>query len=176
MSRADLTHDACTVARAAELLGDAWTLLVLRELFLGQRRFDAIQRQTGASPPLLSQRLKRLEAEGIVARRPYSVHPPRDEYRLTAKGRELWPVVVALKGWGDRWCAEDGAAPPPMRLRHAGCGAPTTPRMVCEACGEPMDALSSVVEYSDDWAAARAARGAPARKQPTTRTSKGETP
>ena len=167
MSRADLTRDACTFARAAELLGDPWTLLALRELFLGTRRFDDFQRQTGASPHLLSQRLKRLEAEGIVARRRYSLRPPRDEYRLTAQGRDLWPVVVALKGWGDRRRpAEEADAPPPMRLRHRGCGRPTEPCMTCSECGEPMAARDSIVEVSDAWAEARAARALPRDRAP----------
>lgn len=167
MSRADLSRDPCTVARAVELVGEPWTLMVLRELFLGTRRFDDFQRLTGASPHLLSRRLRRLEAEGVVTRRAYSQRPLRHEYRLTEKGRDLWPVIVALKAWGDRWAEPQGE--PPMQLRHKGCGARMIPRMVCPECGEPMEARDSAVEVSDDWARARAAkrgaRGAEARSQ-----------
>ncbi|MEC9435144.1 MAG: helix-turn-helix domain-containing protein [Pseudomonadota bacterium] len=182
MSRADLARDPCTVARAAELLGDPWTLLILRELFLGARRFDDFQRQTGGSPHLLSQRLKRLEADGVVRRRRYSLRPPRDEYRLTEKGRDLWPVVAALKGWGDRWLADDVGidapdeefGPKTMRLVHRSCGAPALPRMACAACGEPMTARDSVVEVSPAWAEARAARArAPRGTRPSGSGSSG---
>ncbi len=141
MSRSDLARVECTIARAVEIVGDAWTLMILREMFLGSRRFDDLQRYTGASPHLLSTRLKRLEAEEIVARRGYSDRPPRYEYRLTERGRDLWPVVVALKAWGDRWL--DGPEEPPVSLVHTTCGRTTRPRMVCSECGEPMHARTS---------------------------------
>ena len=129
MSRSDLSRVECSIARSVEIVGDAWTLMILREMFLGSRRFDDLQRYTGASPHLLSTRLKRLETEGVVTRRAYSDRPPRREYRLTGKGRELWPVVVALKTWGDKWL--DRAQEIPVTLTHATCGRVTTPQMIC---------------------------------------------
>ena len=155
MSRADLERDACTVARTVGLVGDPWTLMILRECFLGSRRFDDFQRNTGASPHLVSQRLKKLEAEGVMERRAYSERPLRHEYRLTEKGRDLWPVVMTLKNWGDKWLAD---GPPPLRVRHKGCGHVAAPRIVCGACGEPMEARDAETVMDPGWAAARAAR------------------
>ncbi len=153
MSRSDLSRTACTVARTIEIVGDVWALMVLREMFLGTRRFDDLQHHTGASPHLLSRRLKRFEAEGIAKRRLYSEHPPRHEYRLTAKGRDLWPVIIALKGWGDQWL--DRAEPLPVSLRHTRCGQTTQPVFVCSACGDPIDATTAQAYLSDDIIRAR---------------------
>ena len=102
MSRADLADQSCTIARAVETIGDPWTLMILREMFLGVRRFDDFQRHTGGAPHTLSTRLKRLEEIGAIRREPYQDRPLRHEYRLTEKGRDLWPVIIALKGWGDK--------------------------------------------------------------------------
>lgn len=124
----------CSVARALGVIGDAWTLLILRELFLGQHRFEAFQAQTGMAPHLLSRRLAKLVREGIVARTPYRQRPARYEYRLTEKGRDLHAVVVALARWGDRWAA--GPEGPPLTLIHKACGQETRPVLTCSACGE----------------------------------------
>ena len=140
MSRSDLSRTTCTVARTIEIVGDAWALMILREMFLGSRRFDELQQLTGASPLILSRRLKRFEAERIVARRPYSQRPPRHEYVLTRKGRDLWPLIMALKSWGDRWL--DRSGPLPVTLRHKSCGQITEPTLVCSACGDPIDAVA----------------------------------
>ncbi len=148
MSRSDLSQMTCSVARTVEIVGDSWTQMIFREMFLGSRRFDDLLRHTGASPHVLSQRLKRLEAEGIVVRRPYNDRPPRHEYKLTEKGRDLWPVVIALKSWGDRWL--DGPAETPITLTHAKCGQTTQPQLVCSDCGEPIDALSCRASLSPD--------------------------
>lgn len=157
MSRSDLARKVCGVSRTIEIVGDAWTLMILRDMFLGARRFDDLQRQTGCSPHLLSQRLKRLEAEKIVKRRAYSERPLRHEYRLTERGRDLWPVVVALKSWGDRWLTRPGGAP--IELTHRGCGRVTQPRMCCSECGDPMDARASVPSLSPAMARERDAAG-----------------
>ncbi len=154
MSRSDLSQNVCTVARTVEMVGETWSLMILREMFLGSRRFDDLQRRTGCSPHLLSQRLKRLEAEQIVERRSYSERPPRHEYRLTERGRDLWPVVIALKNWGDRWLDKTGA--PPIELTHKACGQITRPSMHCSACGEPVDARSVTVRLSPKMARDRA--------------------
>ncbi len=146
MSRADLSDMTCQVARAIEIVGDPWTLMILREMFLGSRRFDQLQRQTGASPHILSLRLKRLEDEGIVRREIYSAHPPRHCYKLTDKGIDLWPVIVALKSWGERWLEMEGKAP--ITLTHEACGYKTDPHLVCSACDQPIDPRSVSVSMS----------------------------
>ena len=148
MSRADLAKQACTMARTIELFGDEWTLMILREMFLGGRRFDDLRRQTGASPHILSQRLKRLEGVGVLRRERYSARPPRHEYRLTGKGRDLWPVIVSLKAWGDRWL-EGGNTP--VEISHKGCGHTVVPRMTCPDCGEPMQAHDARTRLSPDY-------------------------
>lgn len=158
MGRAALSSQTCTIARATVLVGDEWTIMILREMFLGNRRFDEFLRQTGMSSHLLSQRLKKLEAEGIACRIAYSQHPPRYEYRLTEMGRELWPVVISLKQWGDRWLS-DGRTP--VKLVHSACGAVTEPIMTCSECGEPIDAHETKARLSKAFAAERQS----ARKQ-----------
>ena len=147
MSRSDLADQICTYARTIELLGNEWTLMILREMFLGARRFDDLRCQTGASPHTLSQRLKRLERAGILRRETYSERPPRHEYRLTARGRDLWPVIIAMKGWGDRWLdAGDGA--PPVAITHKACGHAVVPHTTCPDCGEVMHAHDAEARLS----------------------------
>lgn len=101
----------CSVAGALELIGDRWAMLVLRDLGLGLSRFDEFRASTGIPNTTLSTRLKDLQANGIVERMRYRERPPRDEYRLTAKGRDLWKVLTALREWGDRWDASGFGAP-----------------------------------------------------------------
>jgi DNA-binding HxlR family transcriptional regulator len=123
----------CSVARTLEIVGEKWALLAVREVFLGNRRFDEMVRRTGAPRDTLAARLKTLVASGILERRQYSEHPARYEYRLTEAGRELYPVIMTLMHWGDKHLAgEDG---PPRVFEH-GCGHTFVPQMVCEACGE----------------------------------------
>ena len=148
MSRADLAEQSCTMARAVEVIGDPWTLMVLRELFLGVRRFDDFQRMTGASPHILSLRLKRLEEVGAIRREAYQQRPLRHEYRLTEKGAGLWPVIVALKTWGDRWLGDGGC---PVEIIHKGCGHAVTPTMACPDCGAPMEAHDAEARLSPDF-------------------------
>ncbi len=148
MSRADLAENSCSVARAIEIFGDAWMLMILRETFLGNRRFDDLQRQTGASPHSLSQRLKRLERIGVLRRESYSEHPPRHEYRLTAMGRDIWPVIVSMKAWGDKWLGE---GPPSIEIRHKGCDHVVMPEMACPACHAPMTAQDAQAIISPEF-------------------------
>ncbi len=102
----------CSIAGALELIGDRWTLLLIRDLSLGIRRFDDLRDSSGIPAATLAARLRHLTAHDIVERRPYQERPPRDEYRLTPKGRDLWKVSLALREWGDRWDAAGcGAAP-----------------------------------------------------------------
>ncbi|HEY2140890.1 MAG TPA: helix-turn-helix domain-containing protein [Solirubrobacteraceae bacterium] len=135
MLRSDYTTQNCSIAGALELVGERWTLLVLRDVFLGVRRFDALQRELGVARNVLASRLDRLVAEGLLKKIPYQERPLRNEYRLTEKGLDLWPVIVELMHWGDRHLAEQG---PPIVIRHRGCGGRLGERRICERCGEPL--------------------------------------
>jgi DNA-binding HxlR family transcriptional regulator len=108
----------CPVARSLSIVGDRWTLLILRELLMGLRRFDEIQAQTGMSSFLLSTRLKRLEKDGVVERRPYSKSPPRYEYHATAKGKALDEVLLLLRAWDMKWGGHSGNAEPAVHMTH----------------------------------------------------------
>ncbi len=156
MSRADLSSKSCSIARAVAQVGDEWTIMILREMFLGTRRFDDFLRQTGMSSHLLAQRLKKLEQQGVIRREPYSKHPPRHEYRLTAMGRDLWPVVIALKHWGDRWLGE---GEPAVQIVHKGCGQVTEPQMTCSNCSAPMSAHDAEPQLSTSFKQERKAAG-----------------
>jgi DNA-binding HxlR family transcriptional regulator len=129
----------CSVAQCLEVVGEWWTLLIVRDAFLGVTRFDDFQARLGISRNILTQRLNHLVDSGILARVRYTDHPPRSEYRLTSKGRELWHVVVAMRQWGDRWAAPGG---PPVQTRHAACGHIVTAVPTCSHCGEPLEARS----------------------------------
>lgn len=148
MGRSDLAENTCTVARAVEIFGDAWMMMILREMFLGSRRFDDLHRQTGAPSATLSKRLKRLEALGVTHRELYSEHPLRHEYRLTAKGRDLWPIIVGMKAWGDKWM---GSGQTPVEIIHKSCGHSITPHMVCPDCHEPMQAHDAEPRISPEF-------------------------
>jgi DNA-binding HxlR family transcriptional regulator len=123
----------CSVARALEVVGERWTLLVLRDAFLGVRRFDDFQRSLGVARNILSARLRRLCEYGILERRPYMERPRRVEYRLTDRGRDLFPVIVALMQWGDRHLTDPTSGPPRL-LNHRDCGAPVHVAPVCDTC------------------------------------------
>ncbi len=125
----------CSIARTLEVVGEKWALLAVREVFLGNRRFDEMVRRTGAPRDTLATRLRTLVNSGVLERRQYSEHPARFEYYLTDAGRDLYPVVVTLMSWGDRYLA--GAEGPPLRLEHQ-CGHQLGAQLVCEACGEPV--------------------------------------
>jgi DNA-binding HxlR family transcriptional regulator len=125
----------CSIARTLDVVGEKWALLAIREVFLGNRRFDEMVHRTGAPRDTLAARLRTLVATGVLERRQYSERPARFEYLLTAAGRDLYPVIVTLMRWGDQYLAgEDG---PPLLLRHH-CGHQLTAQVVCEACGDPL--------------------------------------
>jgi DNA-binding HxlR family transcriptional regulator len=127
----------CSIARPLSFLGERWTVLVLRDLTLGRRRFDEIQESLGVASNVLSQRLATLVDEGIAERRRYSDHPERFEYRLTQKGLDLVPVLLALLAWGDRYTA--GPEGPPLETVHDDCGHAFHVVPTCSACGEEID-------------------------------------
>ncbi|WP_092203616.1 winged helix-turn-helix transcriptional regulator [Blastococcus tunisiensis] len=132
MSDASLDRSRCSVAGTLAVVGEKWSLLVLREAFLGVRRFADLQRNLGAPKAVLTDRLATLVEQGILHRVPYQAEGERQrhEYRLTPKGIDLYPTLVALMQWGDRYLAEDGVAP--LALEHRGCGAPVHLALVCE--------------------------------------------
>jgi len=123
---------SCPIARSLEIVGEWWTLLIVRDAFLGARRFEEF-RKTGIADNILSTRLDRLVQEGILARRPYQEHPLRHEYVLTDKGRDLLPVIVGLGRWALKWTAGPGQPP---RFLHTRCGAEVAAAFHCPTCGE----------------------------------------
>ncbi len=131
----------CSVAGALEIVGERWSLLVLRDAFLGVRRFDDFQRSLGVARNVLQSRLERLVEEGILERRLYQERPKRYEYRLTDKGRDLYPVLVALLQWGDRYLAD--AEGPSLILEHRDCGAGVGVQLV-DADGHVLQSLRDV--------------------------------
>ena len=126
----------CSIARALEVLGDRWTILVMRDAFMRVRRFEDFQRNLGIGRNILTRRLTRLVDEGVLERRPYQDHPPRHEYVLTAKGRDFFPVIAAIMRWGDTWLGDD--AGPPVVLHHRSCDHDMQAEVVCSHCGEPL--------------------------------------
>src|SRR2546423_2074940 len=136
MKRTEFATWPCSVARTVDLLGDWWTPLVLREAFVGVRRFDTMQHSLGIGRTVLTQRLKRLVDEALLDRVLYQQRPDRYEYFLTEKGRDFYPVLAAMIAWGARWLA--GEEGPPIVLHHAPCGHDMTARVVCSECGEPI--------------------------------------
>jgi DNA-binding HxlR family transcriptional regulator len=138
MRHSALHDQPCSIARTVAVLGERWTLVILREAFQGRRRFEDMQRDLGIARNILADRLHTLVEEGILERRPYQERPPRYEYRLTDKGRDLYPVMVSLMQWGDRYTS--GEAGPPVRLVHSRCGHEADPSYVCSHCGEALEA------------------------------------
>jgi DNA-binding HxlR family transcriptional regulator len=176
----------CPVARTLERVGEWWSILILRDAFYGLTRFDQFQVSLGIAPNMLTRRLNALVAAGLLARRRYNKHPPRYEYVLTDRGRDFWPVLVALMTYGNRHFAREGAA---MQLAHAQTGKTVEPVLVDRASGALLDgehyklapgpaanpALRMRMQYADrrrakqdadtEWAAyVRLREGAEARK------------
>ncbi|VVQ14828.1 putative HTH-type transcriptional regulator [Pseudomonas fluorescens] len=153
------SQSLCPISRAEDIVGDRWTVLVLRELFMGSHRFDEIQAQTAGTPQMVAARLKNMEADGLVTRRPYNERPLRYEYHLTAKGEAFYSVVLALRAWGETWCKspEEGLA---VRYTHQTCGQPAGLGPLCEHCGEPLRRGELISEHSEAYAAERTARRA----------------
>jgi DNA-binding HxlR family transcriptional regulator len=147
----------CSIARSLELIGERWTLLVVREVFNGKRRFSEMQRSLGVARNVLTSRLQRLVDEGILERRPYSEKPERYEYFLTEKGLDLWPVMMSLMFWGDKHEAIAGG--PPMKVVHKGeCGGEIDDRRICTKCGKPLTVREARAVEGPGMKAAAAAR------------------
>ncbi|MFD9701952.1 winged helix-turn-helix transcriptional regulator [Lentzea sp. NPDC059081] len=127
-----MTPRSCSIANALEVVGERWSLLALREVFFGNTRFDQIAAHTGASRDVLTVRLKKLVAAGVLEKHQYSEHPPRHEYLLTDAGRALHNVMLMLKEWGDTYVTE---GPLPLVYEHS-CGHVLKTRVVCAHCGD----------------------------------------
>lgn len=138
--------DSCSVARAMEILGERWTMLILREAFYGVRRFSELQRNLGIARNILSCRLQRLVSAGVLERRRYREEPERFEYRLTPMGHDLFPAIVAIMRWGDRHLSDEDE--PPLILRHD-CGEDADARLTCSHCGGEVTARSVTPERAD---------------------------
>ena len=130
----------CSVAQSLEIIGEWWTLLILRDAFLGVRRFEDFVERLGISRNVLTARLDSLVEAGVLTRRTYDEARGRHDYLLTDKGRALWPVLAALRQWGDEWVFGPGNEP--MLLEHKDKGHLATAHMTCDACGEKLDARS----------------------------------
>jgi DNA-binding HxlR family transcriptional regulator len=137
MERKSFAEMDCSVAQCLEIVGEWWSLLIVRDAFLGVTRFDDFQRRLGISRNVLHQRLDHLVDAGVLEKVPYSTKPPRSEYRLTSRGKDLWPVLTAMRQWGDRHAAPDG---PPVEVVHVACGSSAPTEMVCSSCGERVNA------------------------------------
>jgi DNA-binding HxlR family transcriptional regulator len=133
VKRTSFAEMHCSIAQALDVVGEWWTLLILRDAVLGVTRFEDWQRRLGVARNVLSARLETLVEQGILERRRYQDRPPRDEYVLTHKGSDLIPVLEALRVWGDRYAAPDG---PPVLLVHDDCGQVIQPVSHCSHCGE----------------------------------------
>jgi DNA-binding HxlR family transcriptional regulator len=133
----------CSIARTMAVLGEPWTALILRDLFIGVTRFDALHAHLGVSRKVLTLRLGRLVRDEIVVKRAYAQRPERFDYLLTDKGWQLCDILLAISAWGDRWTMA-GTGPPAL-IRHCRCGQPTTAEIRCSHCGEPLRAADTEV-------------------------------
>ena len=132
----DLRRQPCSLARTVSVIGDRWTLLILRDCFLRVRRFEDFQARLGITRPILASRLRKLVKEFVLAKVPYQERPLRHEYRLTQKGLDLYPIVMSIVHWGDVHMA--GKKGRPLLHQHMNCGKTFDPVMTCSECGEPL--------------------------------------
>lgn len=138
MKWSEIDSQTCSVARTLSVIGDRWSLLILRDIFLGTHRFEDLCKQLGVSRPALTQRLRKLEQQNVLQKRAYQEKPPRFEYHLTKKGIDLYPIIMTMAQWGDKW--QDDGNGPPIEYEHKVCGHKTQPLMCCSECHEPLNA------------------------------------
>ncbi|MEM9514129.1 MAG: helix-turn-helix domain-containing protein [Actinomycetota bacterium] len=137
VQRTDTSTWPCTIARSVNVLGDHWNLLLIRDACLGTRRFEDFQRQLGIGRNILSSRLERLVGEGLLDKVQYQDRPVRHEYRLTDKGREVYPILAAMAAWGDRWLT--GPEGTPLVLHHTSCDHDMHAVVTCSECAAALD-------------------------------------
>ena len=134
MERKSFADMGCSVAQCLEVVGDSWTMLIVRDAFNGVTRFDEFHDNLGMPRNTLRDRLAKLVSAGVLVKVPYSARPPRHDYLLTDSGRDLWPVLTAMRQWGDR----HGAPAGPVRVAHTSCGTIARTVVICETCGQPV--------------------------------------
>ena len=139
MQRSSFSSMPCSVAKTLDIIGEWWTLLILRDVFYGVRRFDGLRTHLGISRKVLTSRLGRLTDEKILRKVLYQDQPPRYEYQLTTRGLELLPVLLTIMNWGDKWLTEEPDKPPVVFV-HKNCGKETTPKLVCSHCDGDLNA------------------------------------
>ena len=139
MKHGSLADTSCAIARSVAVLGERWTFVILRQAFMGARRFEDYSQGTGIARNILTERLRTLVEHGILERRPYAQHATRTlfEYRLTQKGLDLYPVMIGLMQWGNKHGGFDDG--PPLELEHRTCGHMIEPRFTCPECGDVID-------------------------------------
>ena len=152
-------NQVCSIAGALDVVGERWSLLIVRDITLGVRRFEQLQKSLGIARNVLQKRLERLVEEGVLERRLYQERPARHEYLLTEKGLDLWPVIVALMKWGDAYAAPP--AGPPVLLEHRGCGGAVDEHRLCTVCGARLS-VRDVVAIAGPGASPRS----PLRRRP----------
>jgi DNA-binding HxlR family transcriptional regulator len=146
MQRTSFEEMNCSIARTLDVIGEWWTPLILRDAFFGVTRFEEFQRRLGIARNILAARLDALVSHGVLDRRPYDEARGRCDYVLTAKGKALWPVLVAIRQWGDEWIAGEGKEP--VHMVHTTCGQRSTGILTCNVCGETLrrEDIRSVVQ------------------------------
>jgi DNA-binding HxlR family transcriptional regulator len=152
----EIDDSLCSFARTLAVIGDRWTMLVLREAFLGTRRYDDFQRYLAAAPHIVAARLKKLVEHEVLEKRRYQDHPPRYEYRLTERGHELYPALIALIGWGEKWL-KSPQGPASIRT-HKHCDHRLHAVTTCAACGEAVTARDVKAQLTPRYLAERARR------------------
>jgi DNA-binding HxlR family transcriptional regulator len=140
MAKVELADIACSIARTVGIVGERWTPLILRDLFVGITRFEDLRRDLGIASNVLADRLRTLREHDIVETRVYQDNPTRTEYVLTERGRDLYPVLTMLLAWGDRWLAAPEG--PPLTVVHRDCGQVTEGVVVCCHCAAPLSATN----------------------------------
>jgi DNA-binding HxlR family transcriptional regulator len=149
MKRTSFARWPCSIARTMDLLGDWWTPLVLREAFYGIRRFDEFQYTLGIARNTLTDRLTRLVDEGLLEKQAYQTQPVRYDYVLTEKGRDFFPVLVAMAKWGDRWLSGENG--PPITFHHDTCDHDAHAEVVCSSCGQPLNSADTTIRMGPGY-------------------------
>ncbi len=145
----ELAEQECSVARSLAVIGDRWTLMIVRDMFLGASRFEEFHRSLGISRTILSERLQLLEKEGVVRRIAYQENPTRYKYRFTAKGLDLHAVMMMIVKWGDTYYS--GEKGPPVEYHHKSCGQTFTPVLACSECGEAVTPFETEVRAGANY-------------------------
>lgn len=147
----------CPIALVQRILGERWSLQILNEIFTARGRFDEIEAQLGVTSIMLNARLRKLQAEGLIERKLYNPRPARYEFVLTEKGRALFPVMSAMRTWGETWCKTEDQEPA-LQFRHNSCGGIAGLGPDCQTCGEALDSQALGVEFLPAYAAERLGR------------------